>query len=143
MYAEREKDVRNGRRMYGTGKDVASEGRATRGTEAGADISGWRQSDEMAAARRDGGRVKRSRRFCYLAKSPTLLTPSEASSLAVQSQPSAKNATDNQLSVTHLLNPQEAGSPAVESHPVGCKLSVALNQLRPSIWPSLIPIRRA
>ena len=120
MYAER-------------AKAVASEGRATRGTEAGADISGWRQPDEMAAARRDGGRVKRSRRFCYLAKSPTLLTPSEASSLAVQSQPSAKNATDNQLSVTHLLNPQEAGSPAVESHPVGCKLSVALNQLRPSI----------
>ena len=79
-----------------------------------------------------------------MAKSPTLLTPSEASSLAVQSQPSAKNATDNQLSVTHLLNPEEAGSPAVESRPVGCKyLSVALNQLRPSIWPSLIPIRRA
>ena len=127
-----------------------------------------------AAPRRDGGRVKRSRRFCYLAESPTLLTPSEASSLAVQSQPSAKNATDNQLSVTHLLtpseasslavqsqlsaknatdnhllvthllNPEEAGSPAVESRPVGCKyLSVALNQLRPSIWPSLIPIRRA
>ena len=120
MYAER-------------AKAVASEGRATLGTEVGADISGWRQSDALAAARRDGGRVKRSRRFCYLAKSPTLLTPSEASSLAVQSQPSAKNATDNQLSVTHLLNPQEAGSPAVESHPVGCKLSVALNQLRPSI----------
>ena len=120
MYAER-------------AKAVASEGRATLGTEVGADISGWRQSDKLAAARRDGGRVNRSRRFCYWAKSPTLLTPSEASSLAVQSQPSAKNATDNQLSVTHLLNPQEAGSPAVESHPVGCKLSVALNQLRPSI----------
>ena len=42
MYAER-------------AKAVASEGRATRGTEAGADISGWRQSDEMAVARRDGG----------------------------------------------------------------------------------------
>ena len=69
MYAER-------------AKAVASEGRATRGTEAGADISGWRQSDEMAAARRDGGRVKRSRRFCYLAKSPTLLTPSEATAFA-------------------------------------------------------------
>ena len=121
MYAER-------------AKAVASEGRATHGTEVGADISGWRQSDELAAARRDGGRVKRSRRFCYLAKSPTLLTPSEASSLAVQSQLSAKNATDNHLSVTHLLTPSEAGSPAVESHPVGCKyLSVALNQLRPSI----------
>ena len=79
-----------------------------------------------------------------MAKSPTLLTPSEASSLAVQSQPSAKNATDNHLSVTNLLNPQEASSPAVESHPVGCKyLSGALNQLRPSIRPSLIPIRRA
>ena len=38
---------------------------------------------------RDGGRVKRSRRFCYLAKSPTLLTPEEASSLAVESQQSA------------------------------------------------------
>ena len=69
-----------------------------------------------------------------MAKSPTLLTPSEESSLAVQSQPSAKNATDNHLSVTHLLTPEEAGSPAVESRPVGCKyLSVALNQLRPSI----------
>ena len=121
MYAER-------------AKDVASEGRATRITKAGTDISGWRQPDEMAAARRDGGRVKRSRRFCYLAKSPTLLTPEEASSLAVESQRSAKNVTDNHLSVTHLLTPQEAGSPAVELHPVGCKyLSVALNQLRPSI----------
>ena len=48
----------------------------------------------LEAARRDGGRVKRSRRFCYLAKSPTLLTPEEASSLAVQSQPSAKKETD-------------------------------------------------
>ena len=99
----------------------------------GGSQTGWRQPDVMAAARRDGGRVKRSRRFCYLAKSPTLLTPEEASSLAVQSQPSAKNATDNHLSVTHLLTPQEAGSPTVESHPFGCKLSVALNQLRPSI----------
>ena len=36
----------------------------------------------MAVARRDGGRVKRSRRFCYLAKSPTLLTPSEATAVA-------------------------------------------------------------
>ena len=48
MYAER-------------AKAVASEGRATRGTEAGADISGWRQSDEMAAARRDGGSQTRRR----------------------------------------------------------------------------------
>ena len=78
--------------------------------------------------------VKRIRRFCYLAKSPTLLTPSEAGSLAVQSQLSAKNATDNHLSVTNLLTPQEAGRNAVESHLVGCKyLSVALNQLSPSI----------
>ena len=42
MYAERAKDVRKGQRMSGTGegwperaKDVASEGRATRGTEGG------------------------------------------------------------------------------------------------------------
>ena len=48
MYAER-------------AKAVASEGRATHGTEAGADISGWRQSDEMAAARRDGGSQTRWR----------------------------------------------------------------------------------
>ena len=82
MYAER-------------AKAVASEGRATRGTEAGADISGWRQSDEMAAARRDGGRVKRSRRFCYPAKSLTLLTPEEASSLALESQPSATNRSNH------------------------------------------------
>ena len=119
MYAER-------------AKAVASERRATRVTKAGTDSSGWRQPDVMEAARRDGGRGKRSRGFCQIAKSPALLTPSEASSLAVQSQPSAKNAT--QLSVTHLLTPEEAGSPAVESRPVGCKyLSVALNQLRPSI----------
>ena len=57
----------------------------------------------LAAARRDGGRVKRSRRFCYLAKSPTLLTPEEASSLAVQSQPSAKNATDNHSHIDYLV----------------------------------------
>ena len=69
-----------------------------------------------------------------MAKSPTLLTPEEASSLAVESHQSTNKATDNHLSVTHLLTPQEAGSPAVESRPVGCKyLSVALNQLRPSI----------
>ena len=42
MYAER-------------AKAVASEGRATRGTEAGADISGWRQPDVMEEARSDGG----------------------------------------------------------------------------------------
>ena len=51
----------------------------------------------LAAARRDGGRVKRSRRFCYPAKSLTLLTPEEASSLAGQSQPSAKKAGDEQM----------------------------------------------
>ena len=90
MYAER-------------AKAVASEGRATLGTEVGADISGWRQSDELAAARRDGGRVKRSRRFCYPAKSPTLLTPEEAISLAVEWQPSEKNETDNHISVTFFL----------------------------------------
>ena len=33
------------------------------------------------AAGRDGGRVKRSRRFCYPAKYPTLLTPEEAGNL--------------------------------------------------------------
>ena len=98
-------------------KAFASEGRATRGTEAGADISGWRQSDEMAAARRDGGRVKRSRRFCYLAKSPTLLTPSEASSLAVQSQPSAKKATDNHSHIDYLVTPfNGTGGPASGSY---------------------------
>ena len=59
----------------------------------------------LAVARRDGGRVKRSRRFCYPAKSTTLLTPEEASSLAVESQTSAKNATDNLLSVTFLFIP--------------------------------------
>ena len=42
MYAER-------------AKAVASEGRATHGTEAGTDISGWRQPDVMEAARREGG----------------------------------------------------------------------------------------
>ena len=42
MYAER-------------AKAVATDGRATRGTEAGADISGWRQPDVMEAARCDGG----------------------------------------------------------------------------------------
>ncbi|MDY5043894.1 MAG: hypothetical protein SPF15_07845, partial [Candidatus Cryptobacteroides sp.] len=40
---------------------------------------------------------------CDLAKSPTLLTPEEASSLAVESQPSAKNETDNHISVTFFL----------------------------------------
>ena len=55
MYAEREKDVRNGRRMYGTGEAVASEGRATRGTEAGADISGWRPPDAMEAGSKEVG----------------------------------------------------------------------------------------
>ena len=34
-------------------KDVASEGRATRGTEAGADISGWRQPDAMEAGSKE------------------------------------------------------------------------------------------
>ena len=42
MYAER-------------AKAVASEGRATRGTEAGADISGWRQPDVMAAGSKEVG----------------------------------------------------------------------------------------
>ena len=42
MYAER-------------AKDVASEGRATRGTEAGADISGWRQPDAMEAGSKEVG----------------------------------------------------------------------------------------
>ena len=98
-------------------KAFASEGRATRGTEAGADISGWRQSDELAAARRDGGRVKRSRRFCYLAKSPSLLTPEEASSLAVQSQPSAKKATDNHSHIDYLVTPfNGTGGPASGSY---------------------------
>ena len=36
-------------------KVVASEGRATRGTEAGADISGWRQPDVMEAGSTDVG----------------------------------------------------------------------------------------
>ena len=35
--------------MYGTGEAVASEGRATRGTEAGADISVWLPPDAMEA----------------------------------------------------------------------------------------------
>ena len=39
-------------------KAVASERRATRGTEAGADISVWRQPEVLAAARRDGGSQK-------------------------------------------------------------------------------------
>ena len=51
----------------------------------------------LAAARRDGGRVKRSRRFCQIAKSPTLLTPEEASSLAAESQPPAKKVADEQM----------------------------------------------
>ena len=42
MYAER-------------AKAVASEGRATRGTEAGADISGWRQPDVMEAGAKEVG----------------------------------------------------------------------------------------
>ena len=42
MYAER-------------AKAVASEGRATRGTEAGADISGWRQPDVMEAGSKEVG----------------------------------------------------------------------------------------
>ena len=48
--------------MYGTGegcperaKDVASEGRATRGTEAGADINGWQQPDAMEAGSKEVG----------------------------------------------------------------------------------------
>ena len=45
MYAER-------------AKAVASEERATRGTEAGAEIRGWRQPDVMEEARRDGGNQK-------------------------------------------------------------------------------------
>ena len=36
-------------------KAVASEGRATRVTKAGTDISGWRQPDVMEVARSDGG----------------------------------------------------------------------------------------
>ena len=36
-------------------KAVASEGRATRGTEAGADISGWRQPDAMEAGSKEVG----------------------------------------------------------------------------------------
>ena len=36
-------------------KAVASEGRATRGTEAGADISGWRQPDVMEAGSKEVG----------------------------------------------------------------------------------------
>ena len=101
----------------------------------------------LAVARRDGGSQTRWRQpavmeagskevgdFAIWQNLRLLLTPEEAGSPAVQSQPSAKNATDNHLSVTNLLNPSEAGSPAVESHPVGCKyLSGALNQLRPSI----------
>ena len=42
MYAER-------------AKAVASEGRATRGTEEGADISGWRQPDAMEAGSKEVG----------------------------------------------------------------------------------------
>ena len=42
MYAER-------------AKAGASEGRATRGTEAGADISGWRQPDVMEAGSKEVG----------------------------------------------------------------------------------------
>ncbi|MDD7136279.1 MAG: hypothetical protein PUH82_07995 [Bacteroidales bacterium] len=42
MYAER-------------AKAVASEGRATRGTEAGADISGWRKPDAMEAGSKEVG----------------------------------------------------------------------------------------
>ncbi|MDD7235411.1 MAG: hypothetical protein PUH35_08045 [Bacteroidales bacterium] len=40
MYAER-------------AKAVATDGRATRGTEAGADISGWRQPDVMVAGSKE------------------------------------------------------------------------------------------
>ena len=36
-------------------KAFASEGRATRGTEAGADISGWRQPDVMEAGSKEVG----------------------------------------------------------------------------------------
>ena len=36
-------------------KDVASEGRAARGTEAGAVISGWRQPDAMVAGSKEVG----------------------------------------------------------------------------------------
>ena len=36
-------------------KAVATEGRATRGTEAGADISGWRQPDVMEAGSKEVG----------------------------------------------------------------------------------------
>ncbi|MDD7623586.1 MAG: hypothetical protein PUJ44_03955 [Bacteroidales bacterium] len=42
MYAER-------------AKAVATDGRATRGTEAGADISGWRQPDVMEAGSKEVG----------------------------------------------------------------------------------------
>ena len=78
----------------------------------------------LAAARRDGGRVKRSRRFCYLAKSPTLLTPEEAISLAVESHRSAKNATDNHLSAEVFLftpaPPLQISSPIGKSLPSWC-----------------------
>ena len=57
----------------------------------------------LAAARRDGGRVKRSRRLCYFAKSPTLLTPEEASSLDVEPHPAMKKATNNQLLVAFVF----------------------------------------
>ena len=36
-------------------KAVASEGRATRGTEAGADIGGWRKPDVMEAGSKEVG----------------------------------------------------------------------------------------
>ena len=36
-------------------KAVATDGRATRGTEAGADISGWRQPDVMEAGSKEVG----------------------------------------------------------------------------------------
>ena len=39
----------------GRAKAVAAEGRATRGTEAGADISGWRQPDVMEAVSKEVG----------------------------------------------------------------------------------------
>ncbi|MDD7234055.1 MAG: hypothetical protein PUH35_01045, partial [Bacteroidales bacterium] len=56
-----------------------------------------------AAASVVGGWEKRCGFFGFCQKPPTLLTPEEASSLAVESQPSAKNETDNHISVTFFL----------------------------------------
>ena len=86
----KEDDLRDG---CGTeqAKAVASEGRATRGTEAGADIRGLRKQGVMEAGSKEVGD------FAIRQKSPTLLTPKEASNLAVKSHPSTKKATNNHL----------------------------------------------